>query len=606
MSRIYKPNIEMFYGTVNDNDSKIIPAPNMSIGITYSYANDTIVGYTYNITLNGTITSLDLRNLTYGDEYDPTEYNHRNIGSLADSIDKTRFLLAQNGNVLHITDAATGTTFFKAKGGILRSFNVGESNNNWTASASFTATIDFNAIDINDVEDCYSSFLDITGFPTNDKGIVEINAFKLKAFSDSWSFDFQEETYDVTGRTEPPSNYYINLDNSHFKLSYQANATGKSYYVYSDDDTSTSTLIPAWEQAKNFVQYRLYHQVTSLINGVLKTYPSGCGSEDGLNDINIPGNTTSGLLSSLGDSNYSIFNEEISCDSSESQGTFSANYSCIVRRSTGGWYSPANCFHTVQKSTTDNNSTGNTVRNINLTGKITGLMSGGIVRSNAPVELPAQGKLFIYSDMTGQEKIYNAKNLLDRIYNYDNYNRDFYDHFKTALNINFDGLQGLTNDPNPTSFNLTYNYLEGTIDYSVEYSSRNNCSTSYSLITVDIEDRTKVFVILDIPGSNSCGVVQPLGTFTLKKVNVTIEGYNSNIAIAPGQLNFDDLVRCANSCGETPDLPINIPGGTITDQTYTLDPFTGKYTINVSYMCPADNCICGDDGASEVCIPTNF
>ena len=593
----------MFYGTVNDNDSKIIPAPNMSIGITYDYANDTIIGYTYNITLNGTITSLDLRNLAYGDEYDPTEYNHRNIGSLADSIDKLRFLLAQNGNVLHITDAATGTTFFKAKGGILRSFNVGESNNNWTASASFTATIDFNAIDINDVEDCYSSFLDITGFPTNDKGIVEINAYKLRSFSDSWSFSFEDETYDVNGQNEAGG--YINLDNSHFKLSYQANATGKSYYVYSDDDTSASTLIPAWEQAKNFVQYRLYHQVTSLIDGVLKTYTSGCGSEDGLNDINIPGNTTSGLLSSLGDSNYSIFNEEISCDSSESQGTFSANYSCIVRRSTGGPYSPVNCFHTVQKSTTDNNSTGNTVRNINVTGKITGLMEGGIVRSNKPIELPAQGKLFIYNNMNGQEKINKALDLLNSIYFSDNNTRDFYDHFKRALNINFDGLQGLSNDPNSTSFNLTYNYLEGTIDYSVEYSSRNNCSTSYSLITVDIEDRTKVFVILDIPGSNSCGVVQPLGTYTLKKVNVTIEGYNSDIAIAPGQLNFDDLVRCANSCGETPDLPINIPGGTITDQTYTLDPFTGKYTINVSYMCPADNCICVDNGA-EVCIPTSF
>lgn len=593
----------MFYGTVNDNDSKIIPAPNMSIGITYDYANDTIVGYTYNITLNGTITSLDLRNLAYGDEYDPTEYNHRNIGSLADSIDKTRFLLAQNGNVLHITDAATGTTFFKAKGGILRSFNVGESNNNWTASASFTATIDFNAIDINDVEDCYSSFLDITGFPTNDKGIVEINAYKLRSFSDSWSFNFEDETYDVNGQNEAGG--YINLDNSHFKLSYQANATGKSYYVYSDDDTSASTLIPAWEQAKNFVQYRLYHQVTSLIDGVLKTYTSGCGSEDGLNDINIPGNTTSGLLSSLGDSNYSIFNEEISCDSSESQGTFSANYSCIVRRSTGGPYSPENCFHTVQKSTNDNNSTGNTVRNINVTGKITGLMSGGIIRSNKPIELPAQGKLFIYSDMTGEEKINNALNLLNAIYYRDNNSatpRDLYGGFKTALNINFDGLQGLTNDPNPTSFNLTYNYLEGTIDYSVEYSSRNNCSTSYSLITVDIEDSTKVFVILDIPGSNSCGVVQPLGTYTLKKVNVTIEGYNSNIAIAPGQLNFDDLVRCANSCGETPDLPINIPGGTITDQTYTLDPFTGKYTINVSYMCPED-CICVQGVSRETCRP---
>lgn len=583
----------MFYGTVNNNNSKIIPAPNMSIGITYDYANDTIVGYTYNITLNGTITSLDLRNLTYGDEYDPTEYNQRNIGSLADSINKLRFLLAQNGNVLHITDAATGTTFFKAKGGILRSFNVGESNNNWANSASFTATIDFNAIDINDVEDCYSSFLDITGFPTNDKGIVEINAYKLRSFSDSWSFSFEDETYQVTGQTEYSN--YINLDNSHFKLSYQANATGKSYYVYSDDDTSASTLIPAWEQAKNFVQYRLYHQVTSLINGVLKTYPSGCGSEDGLNDINIPGNTSSGLLSSLGDSNYSIFNEEISCDSSESQGSFSANYSCIVRRRTGGPYSPQNCFHTVQKSITNNNSTGHTVRNINLTGKITGLMEGGIVRSNKPIQLPAQGKLFIYNSMNGQEKIYNAIQLLNQIYNYDNYNRDFYDGFKEALGVNADAFADIKdspNDPNPTSFNLTYNYLEGIIDYSVEYTSLSNCSRSYTLITADIEEKTKVFVILDIPGSNSCGVVQPLGTYTLKKVNVTIEGYNSANAIAPGQIDLESLIDCANSCGETPNLPINIPGGIITDQTYTLDPFTGKYTINVSYMCPEDPIIC--------------
>lgn len=602
MTQTYRPNIEMFYGTVNDNNSKIIPAPNMGISINYSYANDAIVGYTYTVTLNGTITSLDLRDLSYGDEYDPTTYNQRNIGSLADSIDKLRFLLIQNGNVLHITNAATGIAFFKAKGGILRSFVVDQSQNNWANSAQFNASIEFNAVEINDTEDCYNSFLDITGFPTNDKGIVDVNTYKLKDFSDSWSFNFEAENYNVVGQTE--YNDYINLDNSHFKLTYEANATGKSYYIYSDEDTSEATLIPAWEQAKNFVQYRLYNQVTSLIDGVLKTYPSGCGSADGLNDINIPGNTASGLLSSLGDGNYGIYNEEISCESSESQGTFSASYNCIVRHKNGGVYSPSNCFHKIQKSINNANSNRPT-RTISLTGSIEGLIEGGIVRSNQPLELPAQGKLFIYSTMaSSQEKIRSAQALLNTIHNPSAFSggfgfgkKDFYQHFKNDLGINAAAFSDMgispSNDdpysgsfPHPTTFNLTYNYLEGTINYNVEYSSLANCSVYYNNITIDTEDRTKVFVVLDIPGSNSCGVVQQLGTYTLKKVNVNIDGYDASLVI--GNIdNIDQFITCG-TCSSIESLPVNIPNGYITEQQYTMDPITGKYQIALSYICPQD------------------
>ena len=613
MTQIYQPNIEMFYGTVNDNNSKIIPAPNMGISINYEYANDTIIGYTYSITLNGTITSLDLRNLSYGEEYDPTTYNQRNIGALADSIDKLRFLLAQNGNVLHITDASTGTAFFKAKGGILRGFSVSESNNNWANSATFSATIEFNAVQINDTEDCYTSFLDITGFPTNDKGIVDVNTYKIKDFSDSWSFEFQEENYNVTGKDEY-NETYLNLDNSHFRLQYQASATGKTYYVYSDDDTSSATLIPAWEQAKNFVQYRLYNQVTSLINGVLKTYPDQCGSSDGLNDINIPGNTTTGLLSSLGDANYGIYNEEISCDSSESQGTFNANYSCMVRSKRGGSYTAANCLHTIQKSI-NNNYSNRTTRTISLSGRIEGLMEGGIVRSNKPLELPAQGKLLIYNNMNGQEKFRNAHLLLDKIYNpafyqsgFGDGKRDLKQEFKNILHINANAFGDMrispsSDDPykdsfpHPTSFNLTYDLVEGTIDYSVEYSSLANCSVHYNSITIDIEDPTKVFVVIDIPNSNSCGIIQKLGTVTSKKVSINIEGHDGDYVdlIAGSEIDFVNLLACGGSCLSSAYLPpsFSLPEGIITDQQFTIDPFSGKYSLSLSYIClPSDDVLC--------------
>lgn len=592
---IYRPNIEMFYGTVNDANSKIIPAPNMSISINYDYANDTIVGYYYTITLTGQITSLDLRNLSYNDEYDPTTYNQGNIGSLADSIEKLRFLLVQNGNVLHITDAETGIAFFKAKGGILRSFNAQPSENNWASSAGFTATIEFNAVEINDVENCYTSFLDTTGFPTDDRGIVDINAFKLRSFSDSWSFTFEQDSTAVSSNTEYGN--FINLDNSFFSLSYNANATGKNYYIYSDEDNSTATLIPAWEQAKNFVQYRLYNQVTSLLNGVLKTYDSGCGSEDGLNDINIPGTTPSGLLSSLGDSNYKIYNEEISCDSSESNGTFSAQYSCTVRRSNGGYFSPPECFHRITKSI-NTDYTGRPSRTISLNGTIEGLIEGGIVRTNQPIQLPAQGKFFIYNTMSST-KFANASNLLSRIYTPGSYNggfgsgkRDFNPIFKNSLGINAGAFSDLNivfqgaDPPHPTKFDLTYDTVEGTITYSVDYDSQGACGDLYRSITVDIEDSVKSFVTHQLPFSYGCGVIQRLGTRTARKVTYTVEGINYADASNPGTIRIEDLISCGGSCGSDGYFPVSLPNGAIvTDQSLTQDPITGKFTAVRSYIC---------------------
>ena len=595
---IYKPDIKIYYGKL-DADHRLVPAPDITISLEYNYSNDTIIGYTYIINLNGSATALDLRDVD--DAEIPPSPNY-NSGSIMDHIHKLRKILSQNGNILHIVDR-DGTSILKAKGGILRSLSFNESPNNWTHYATYSATIEFNSVDFTDkTEDCDSLFLDPNTYNTN--GITDLTKFKIKSFNDSWSITFDEnEAFSKIKNNDVNKN--LNINNHSFNIQYTISSVGKHFFNYTNETTGESKLLPAWEQAKNFVQSRLYDQVTSLINNVLKNSYSSCSSADGLDDILEPGTSADGLLKDIGNSKYKIFNEKITCEASESEGSFSATYNAIVKSNNGNasWSSPET-KHIVSKSISTDYSSGSPIKNISVKGTIEGLVEGGIIRSSNPIILPKTGSILIYNDNSNiNNKYTNAKLLLDKIYSELDYNngigengkRDLKPIFKnilgitaTALGINNSSIDTTPDPPHPISFNLTHDYNNGTINYSIEYSGKRTCGKKFSEISIQITQPTKLSAMFNIPNSNSCPVFQELGTYTAKKVSITAQGIDLSENGQPTNVNIvNEIINDLNlGCYGNGYMPISLGSdGIITEKRYTRNPLDGTFTVNIGYIC---------------------
>lgn len=609
----YNPDIAIYYGPI-DSDHRLIPAPEVSISVEYQYSNDTIIGYTYIFNITGAVTALDLRDLNYGDPYpEPSLYN---TGAIADHIYKLRQILSQNGNILHIVNATNNNIIIKARGGILRSLSIDESPNNWVHSANYSASIEFQSVDFgSNTEGCDNLFLDPVTYASGTYGIVDINKYKIKEFNDSWSFSFEDPDAYSRIYTNEKNMETLEINNTSFNISYSISATGKHYYIYDDETTGNEKrLLPAWEQAKNFVQERLYYQVTNLINGILKASYSGigCTSDDTLRTINDPITSEEGLLSYLGDGFYKVFNETITCEASESDGTFSATYNAIVKSTTfsNSKFTTFGTKHTINKSVnkTRNGSTFNTTISVN--GTIQGLIEGGIIRSPTPIALPANGYFLIAGSGFGS-KYGNAKLLLDKIFKETDYDsgigdegkRDLIADFKKSLGITAAelGLSAVDPDdnvqdfPHPSSFNLTHDYHNGTINYSLEYNSNSLLGRKYREISIQTTLPVPVLATFNIPNSASCPLIQNLGTTTAKTINVTVQGVDLSNVGQPNLSDFNlvDIVVGQAPCAIHQYLPIGLPDEDNmikTAQSFNYNPVDGSYTLNLTYICGTEGC----------------
>lgn len=587
--------IQIFYGGMQP-ENRLIPGPSISVSVQPQYSNDTIIGHTYNINLTGSVTALDLRETP--EDSNDIKYG---IGAIIDHIYKLRKILSQNGNILYIVDTTNNTDILKAKGGILRSFNIEDSPNVWNHYVNYSATLEFNSIDfMGYAEDCGSVFFDSTSFTNNTAGIIDLNKFKIKSFSDSWSINFDEtESFNRITNTEVGS-ANLNINNTSFTVEYTINAVGKHFFIY-EDELQPPKLLPAWEHAKNFVQYRLYNQATNLINKVLKnTYNNGCSSTDGLNDILIPG-FNDGLLSSLGDGSYSVYNEEITCEASESEGSFSATYKAIIKNKiSNNFYTADNVKHKINKKITKNTDNKGVITNtISINGTIEGLVEGGLVRIPSPIELPDKGA-FLVKKSSSNNKYLNAKSVLDKIYNPNSYTNGIGNDGKRDLNTGFKDTLGITlsslnatqasdderqDPPHPISFNLTHDYDNGIINYAVEYSNI-SCSRQYKDITIQTSNPTKIIATFNIPNSNSCPVIQELGTYTAKTVSITIQGVDLSEKGKPTTINLSSLVACS-ACDDVGYFPVSLPVNNyiLTEKKLTANPTDGSFTINLGYLC---------------------
>lgn len=566
----YNTPLQVYYckqSETPEDAHRIAPAPQIKISPEIYYANDNVIGYTYNITLNGYANALrkevDAGSVNYG------------LSGVVEHFGDIREIFNTNGGNLYIKQ--NDKELLVAKGATIKSIKFNESDNRWVNYSPFSIDLEFNEIDLNGCDNnpeipCNSGiFHQINDAKIISDNLIDIKKYKIKEFNDKWTFTIDDQIYD---------NYSYN---NTFKVNYNISATGKNYYI-------NDNLVPAWQQARLFVQDRLYKQVFSLVNGQLQINNSdGCSPSGDITTIHNTDNSSprqSGIFqnfNTLRDTTpaYDIYNEQITCNTSESDGSFSVTYDAIIKR-----YNPeANptinaATHTFTKNITTNTSQ-NKEASISIQGTIQGLVRGGFIYYNNDFVLPQNGT-FITSIDGAESKYNNALNF----YNSNiGFTSDLYNTLKESLGVKKSQLliSGIDGYPIPSSFTLDHNYHGGSISYSATYDrslalSIDKGFTNISIVRQDPIDVVQEFII---PGRIQGPIIQKLNMKTSRTVSVTIEGaspINKNCSIEDicsslpyfSIENFNQLI-------EENDNWIK------TKEDYNVNRIDGSYSISLEY-----------------------
>lgn len=577
-----------FYGPDGDysDDYRLVPAPIINIDTEFYYANDNIIGYTYTINLNGYVTNYRKLSDDPDDSESNPDYYAKNIEKVLGGIEIIRKILSKNGSCLEIQDD-TDAVVLKAKGGTLRSLNFPESDNNWAAYSTFNAQLEFNEIEfLGETIDCNTGDIDSDSKTPN---LVDIEKHKIKTFTENWSFSVSESSFDYVRKVD--SGQDLHIKNMIINATYNISATGKNYY---NNDT-VGNLIPAHEHARLFCQERLYNKVKDLVkpgnnSDLLKISQvesaDPCPNGMDLQNLNSLHDSGPGLL---GEITYLPHNETLTCEISESEGSFSATYNCILKsKASGSTFSSQSTIHTVSCTRNrSNESNTKKIYTISVEGTIQGLYPGGLIYTAGNFNIPSSGSLIIKASDTAN-KYSSANNFYPSI----GIETDLVDNFKNALGITYASLNvtpcdGMPSTPQPSSFNLTRNYIEGTISYSAEYNTTSCIKTSggssIKNISFTVDNPVPVLAEFIIP--NGPVIEQDLKTTTARKINVTISGRESRDRRCCSNASLASLINCD---------PISLPSGVtlpnpalyiLTQKNRTDDRIQGTYTINLSYIC---------------------
>lgn len=554
----YDPGSKVYYGTNGSASDRLVPAPQVSFSTEMVYANDTVAGYSYIVSLNGYATALDL---TTGGS------NEYGLKDMSDAIHKVREIFSLNGGSLYVTDK-NDSIIMECRGGTIRSISFEESSNNWVNYAPYKIEIEFNEIiisgcSVSNTINCNTLSINASGTAPN---LIDITKYKVRSFNDSWSFNISDAAYN-NGM----------FPNQYMEVEYTVSATGKSFY------NDQKKLLPAWEQAKNFVQDRIYDQVTGLIGNVLKRSPTtdGCAATQTLSQLHALGSP--GSLDSTVANNYAIYNETISCEAGEAEGTFTATYKSILKYNSTDPKS-ANCIHTINKTKSVQRDNKTTNVSISLQGSITGLVPGGLINNPNIIKLPASGKLFIAQE-NNTTKYSNALAAYGAISN----GSDLIDSVKTTMGVTKEELLvsgDCVTSPKAASFSSTHDYTNGVISYSSEYNSKRSCSnnSSYRNISISVENGTPIIAEFVIPGRADGPIIQKIGPNSPTRINVNIEGVSEQPSCCP---NISSSVSdvCSGGLSLPSDIPsVDIPNAVLTQNQETFNSIDGSYSISRSYI----------------------
>lgn len=551
--------------------TRLVPAPQISISPEIYYANDTVIGYTYNIKLTG---YSDALRRDQGDGVRSFGIINSGVEQVFSHMNDIRDIFKGNGGNLYLYDTGNKLVL-QGKGATIKSIQFDESDNRWFNYASYTVDLEFNEIDFlgcnnNTVIPCTGSFFhtDQPKVTTSDK-LVDFNKYKLKNFNDKWTFNLDNEVY----------------TQKNFKVTYTISATGKHYY------DSSGQLIPAWLQAKEFVQDRLYTQIKALIDGAValsnQDNKDGCSATLSAEEL-YDQDTGKSLFKDFDNGtteNYKIYNEVISCNTSESAGSFSVTYNAIISAQELGAGDGNNATHTHTQSISTTNDGTDYSTTLSVQGSVQGMIRGGIIDyPGNDFTLPKEGTFL--TKHNGETTKYD--NALASYYNYIGGNTDLGDGFKNDKDITQAAL--LIENGNgtaiPSSFVLDHNYHEGSVSYSAQYDSKLNrgLSQGYMNISIVKNDPTPIINEFVIPGRGQGPLIQWLGAYTPKTISISIEGANQG----------NKGCSLSNLCSSVPDVGdifnqlSSYEGSTVwikTSEQYNKNAIDGSFSMNVDYTC---------------------
>ena len=570
----YNSTLQVYYCKQTESPGashRIAPAPQITINPEIYYANDNVIGYTYNITLNGYANALRK-------EVDESSVNY-GLSGVVSHIGDLREIFNTNGGNLYVK--RDNQNILVAKGATIKSVEFSESDNKWFNYSPFTVQIEFNEVDLigcdnNPTISCSSSlFHQIENAKNISDKLIDITKYKIKEFSDKWTFTIDNRIYEN----------YEDLYNNVFTVNYTLSATGKNYYV-------NDNLVPAWQQARLFVQDKLYDQISSLVNGQLQiesNNDSACQATKDLSqihDVDKISPRQNGLLQDLntlkdGNVKYDVYNENITCDTSESNGTFSVTYQSTIKKNNSALNPLVNAaLHTFTK---DVNTTleQKIDSSISVKGTIQGLVRGGFIYYNNNFILPKSGT-FITSVDSAETKYNNALNYYNTIVGDSS---DLLPSFKSKINVTKSQLlmKGTDGLPIPSTFVLDHNYNEGSISYTATYekSLATALEKGFSNISIVRNDPVDIIQEFIVPGRSQGPIIQKLNMKTARTVSVNIEGSskdNKNCDISDicnsipsfSIQNFEQLLTENNSWVKT-------------KEDYNVNRIDGSYSISLEY-----------------------
>lgn len=529
---VKKSTLDVLY-----DGQRLEPAPQISIkkNPTYNNGGDNILSNTFEITLSGYASSVVVSEGKFSSGFLQT----------TNSLERIQYILEKNGKKLEIYSDCEQEPVLIATGGMLTNFNVEEGV--WYNYAKYTATYEFSEVSFKS-----SSFIGADSVSCSDK-IMANMMYKLKSYNDNWNFvvpENESRLYFARLVNFPnQDSVLVGEDYSHINVSYTITAEGKDFYYL--DDTSTSP----WESAKNFVQYKMWNQINAFYKKGLLGTPYANTSYDS-NERNWPGtandaitstNVTpafSPVLSQEICNSYDIFNESIECSTSEASGSFTATYTCVLKRSAVDLYQPRNSLHTY---TVDYNQVRNSRsqnRTITVSGSVKGMLRTRILQpfnDGQNFVLPRNGRFFdVWNDAVSAYG--NA---------YEDFvfwicDPDFADlkpNFKAALAINYESLFPATQDNSPCviakgwqhayqilalpkDFTINYNYGDATIEYTAVYDTERSCAQErgFSSLTITEDDAVPIYAEQVVVGRTRGPILQDLNTNQLKTVTIEFDG----------------------------------------------------------------------------------
>ena len=575
---------------------ELVPAPLLNVSMQHFYANESIIGYTYNVTLTGYASSKQNRQSNNGATIDWVVNSIAKVQNIFDGA-------GNGGNLIIMSPHFEKGPLMIFKGGRIKSQNYAPNDNQWVNYSEYTIELEFNDVeffgcDTEHVKGCGVVFHDgtskkdsegnVIGVDTVQEQLVDIKKFKIKNFNDQWNINLGDEVYDhgkVGGS--------LDVNNKRYNVQYTISATGQHHW----DDAGN--LFPAWKHAKAFCQDRLVKQINGLYQNLAMHYMGPelepCESHENLKTIHSIDQPS--IHNTIGAMN--IFDETISFNHSESDGTFSVTYNSVVKKGKETCITSADTNHDIRINYAGSNTCGQnkTAKSVNLSGTIQGLLrnnQGSIFYPNSlGFTLPeGPGQIsFIGEREDSKHKWDRAKDLLDR----------FIDECDGKIicgelcDIVLKCLTPPDNDeckelcapscPRPSNFSITHNYNTGTIDYNLDFSyDSNDIDQNRCNITISTEEPVPLTAEFTIPGRGI--YYQPLGGCTPKKWTVNAEGRVSGY----DDISCQDLAALTSVCGCLPKGCVDLlpePGANylLLSKQQTFNPIDGSFSYNATYAC---------------------